>query len=67
MPRPEYLAKAEVVAMLRSRDLDSRAEWVDRTLPEFIDISKNSALLRTLDIDEATMAHVEPTLEHSPS
>jgi hypothetical protein len=63
VPRPEYIAKADVVAMLRSRQLDSRAEWVDRTLPEFVDVSKNSTLLRTLGIDPTTMPHVDPALE----
>jgi hypothetical protein len=51
-----FVEKAEVVATLRSRDLHSRADWVDRELPAFIDTSANASLLRTLGIDVATMS-----------
>ena len=68
--RSTFVEKAEVVATLRSMELHGRADWVDRELPEFIDTSKNAALLRTLGIDVAAMSpriqsdrDVEP--EHS--
>jgi hypothetical protein len=51
-----FVEKAEVVATLRSRDLHSRADWVDRELPAFIDTSKNASLLSTLGIDVAAMS-----------
>ena len=48
--------KAQVMADLRSRDLHSRADWVDRQFPERIDAAKNASLLRTLGIDVATVS-----------
>jgi hypothetical protein len=50
------IAKAVVVATLRSRDLHDRADWVDREMPALIDTSKNASLLRTLGIDPETMS-----------
>ncbi|MGI5212234.1 hypothetical protein [Plantactinospora sp. CA-290183] len=50
-----YIDKAEIVATLRSRGMDSRADWVDRQLPAMVDIKKNSSLLKTLDIHPASM------------
>ena len=46
-----YLDKTTVVAALRGRHLDDRADWVDRTLPDRIDTGRNSALLNMLGID----------------
>jgi hypothetical protein len=43
--------KSQVVATLRARDLHSRADWVDRELPAFIDTARNASLLRTLGIN----------------
>src|SRR6266511_3223329 len=56
MTIPTYVDKAEIVATLRSRGLHTRADWVDRELPELVDTYRNAALLRTLDIDPAAMA-----------
>lgn len=47
--------KAEIVATLRARGLDARADWVDRELPDLVDTYKNGALLRMLDIDPAAI------------
>jgi hypothetical protein len=55
-----YIDKADIVATLRSRGLNERAEWVDRDLPRLVDTSKNAALLRMLDIDAATMTPADP-------
>lgn len=52
--------KAEIVAVLRSRGLVERAEWVDRALPRIIDIAKHAALLRMLDIDTSAMTPADP-------
>jgi hypothetical protein len=48
--------KAEVVAILRTRGLDARADWVDRALPDIVDTNEHHTLLSsTLDIDPATL------------
>ena len=54
-----YIDKTEIVSNLRSRGLGARADWVDRSLPQMVDINKNAALLQTLGIDLATMALVD--------
>jgi hypothetical protein len=51
--------KAEIVATLRSRGQQDRADWVDRTLPELVDTHKNGALLRMLDVDPVAMTPVD--------
>jgi len=48
--------KAEIISILRSRGLDARADWVDRTLPKIVDTAQNHSLLSTLDIDQATLS-----------
>ena len=54
-----HIDKAELVAILRSRGLDNRADWVERTLPELVDTYKNQSLLETLGIDPAALSPVE--------
>ena len=44
------VAKAQIVAILRSRGLDTRADWADRTLPDIVDTATNAGLLKTLGI-----------------
>jgi hypothetical protein len=51
--------KAQVLAALRARNLDDRADWVDRQLPEQIDTEKNHSLLNMLGIDVAALAKAE--------
>jgi hypothetical protein len=51
--------KAEIITTLRSRGLQDRADWVERTLPQLVDTYKNGALLRTLDLDPAAMTPVD--------
>ena len=53
-----YISKAALVATLRSRGLPSRADWVDRELPEFIDVDRNAGLLATLHINPADLSPV---------
>ena len=50
------VAKSKVLAALRSRGLDDRANWVDRVLPEQIDTDRNASLfdLLALDVIELT-------------
>jgi hypothetical protein len=54
-----YIDKSDIVVNLRSRGLAARADWVDRSLPQMVDIDKNAALLQTLGIDPATMSLVD--------
>jgi len=56
MTTSHYIDKADIVATLRSRGLDARADFVDKELPDRVDTYQNAALLRTLDIDPSTMA-----------
>jgi hypothetical protein len=56
---PVQIDKAEIIATLRSRGLQDRADWVDRTLPQLVDTYKNGALLRMLGLDSATMTPVD--------
>lgn len=53
------VSKAEIVATLRFRGLAERADWVDRTLPDLVDIRRNSSLLQTLGVDPAALSRVE--------
>jgi hypothetical protein len=58
-----HIQRSEIVANLRSRGLDARADWVDKELPEVVDAEKNSGLLSTLAIDPSTMEPVEVSSE----
>ena len=49
------VAKHLIVAELRKRGQNQRAEFVDRQLPEEIDSTKHSGLLATLHIDLAEL------------
>lgn len=51
--------RAEISTNLRSRGLQDRADWVDRTLPQIVDTYTNGALLRMLGIDPVTMTPVD--------
>jgi hypothetical protein len=51
-----YISKAAIIATLRSRGLASRADWVDRELPEFVDVDRNTGLLATLHINPADLS-----------
>jgi hypothetical protein len=45
-----HIDKADIVAALRSRGLDAKADWVDRQLPPSVDTHTNRALLEMLGI-----------------
>jgi hypothetical protein len=51
--------RADIVAALRARQLDDRAAWVERDLPDLVDTDRNGALLRMLGIDLTTMSPVD--------
>ncbi len=53
--------KFRILELLRQRGLDDRAIWVDRTLPDRVDVYKNAGLFDTLHIDPAELADREPS------
>lgn len=50
------IQKEVVVAVLRERGQDARADFVDRELPERIDSGQHGGLLATLHLDPAELA-----------
>jgi hypothetical protein len=60
MVQSTFVDKGAVVAVLRSRDLHNRADWVDREMPMSIDTVENAALFRTLGIDVLSVSTPEP-------
>lgn len=50
------IARYRIVAALRGRDQQSRADWVERELPERVDPARHSGLLATLRLDPADFA-----------
>ena len=51
--------KHVIVAKLRERGKDTRADWVDRNLPDDVDFYNNRSLLATLDLTEADLIEQE--------
>ncbi|MBW6436352.1 hypothetical protein KZ829_21670 [Actinoplanes hulinensis] len=49
------IAKAAVLAALRERGQYGRAEFVDRELPDRIDLDRHGGLLAMLRLDPATL------------
>ncbi|GIF17466.1 hypothetical protein BJ973_009571 [Actinoplanes tereljensis] len=50
------IAKDAVLAVLRERGQQARADFVDRELPDLIDSDKHGGLLATLNLDLAKLA-----------
>jgi hypothetical protein len=48
--------KDKILKILRDRGQQVRAEWVDRQLPQRVDLEKNAGLLATLHITPAELA-----------
>lgn len=44
-----------IVAKLRERGKGTRADWVERNLPEEVDFYNNRSLLATLDLAETDL------------
>jgi hypothetical protein len=57
-----FMNKTDIVATLRSRGLDAKADFVDRQLPPLVDTQTNRALLEMLGI-AADLPRAE-TIEH---
>jgi hypothetical protein len=53
--------RAQVVATLRDRGLNARADWADRTLPDIVDTEANAGLLRTLAIAPESLQSADAT------
>jgi hypothetical protein len=45
------IQKSTIIAKLRERGLNARADWVDRELPDDVDPFLHSGLLSTLHLD----------------
>jgi hypothetical protein len=54
-----HIDKAEIIALLRSRGLNARADWVDREFHRLVDTDSNGSLLQMLNIDPAIMSPAE--------
>ncbi len=50
------IAKEAVLAVLRERGQNARADFVDRELPDRIDTQQHGGLLSTLHLDLAKLA-----------
>lgn len=50
------IARDRIVTALRERGQQTRADWVERELPEWMDPAKHSGLLATLHLDPADLA-----------
>jgi hypothetical protein len=46
------IPKQVIIDKLRERGKNARADWVDRTLPDEVDLYENHSLLVTLDLRE---------------
>ena len=53
------IRKADIIAALRARGQDERADWVDRTLPDLVDSARNDSLLKMLELDLKTLGSVD--------
>ena len=54
------ISKAAVIAVLRERGLNARADFVDRELPDRIDPQRHGGLLSTLNLDLRELAEADP-------
>lgn len=52
--------KRKILQILHDRGLHARAEWVDRNLPERVDLDRNTGLLATLQISPAELTDPLP-------
>lgn len=48
--------KRKILDALRRRGQHTRADWVDRELPDRVDTLRHGGLLATLDLDPADLA-----------
>jgi hypothetical protein len=55
------LSKPKVLQVLRSRGMHERAEWVDRQLPDVIDVERNASVLDLLGLDAEALSQLQTT------
>lgn len=53
--------RSKIVEILRRRGQDARADWVDRQLPEQVDVRDNASLFATLGIDPNELTDPNPS------
>ena len=58
---PVRINRSAIVAILRKRNLDARADWVEHTLPAVVDINQHNRLLAILNINPADLATQQPS------
>lgn len=56
---PVYIDRSKIIAVLRAGGLPARASWVEREMPDHVDVRKNRSLLQMLGIDTAAMQSAE--------
>jgi len=54
------ISKTAVISVLRERGQNARADFVDRELPDHIEISRHGGLLATLRLDPADLIEPNP-------
>ena len=52
--------KDKILQILRDRGEYARAQWVDRQLPQRVDLDKNAGLLATLRISPSQLTDPQP-------
>jgi hypothetical protein len=52
--------RVDIVALLRAKGADAKADWVERQLPPLVDVDANRALLEMLEVDTADLTGAEP-------
>ncbi len=52
--------KDKILQILRDRGEHARAQWVDRQLPQRVDLEKNAGLLATLHISPSQLTDPQP-------
>jgi hypothetical protein len=57
--QPVTIARHTIISALRRRGQDTRADWVERELPDQVDTARHAGLLATLHLDPTDLA--EPT------
>ncbi|WP_326552162.1 hypothetical protein [Micromonospora sp. NBC_01813] len=50
------IARHKIVSILRDRDQQLRADWVERELPEWVDPGEHHGVLATLRLEPADLA-----------
>jgi hypothetical protein len=58
---PDMIQKSTIVAKLRERGQDARANWVDRELPDDVDPLLHGGLLSTLHLDLKDLENPPPS------